>query len=396
MKAHFLNGAPAGAQGVATRTGYMNSELFVHSYLPFFAEQTRCSTECKVLLILDNHSSHISLEAVEFCRSVGIVLLTLPPHTSHRMQPLDRTVYGPLKGYYNSALDAWQRTNPGRAVTIYDVANLSNSAFTQAMTKSNITSGFRATGIYPYNADIFTDQDFVMAEVTDEPLPSEIRDLSDTEVTSSDESAIPCAPPMPSQSTPNTSVCRVTPKEILPLPKAAKRKRSNRPVVRAGILTDTPEKDRLKAAKLQSKTKRKRKTKLVPESETESEEDLPVQLTDSESAESETESELGRDRNCDDLAIGKYVLVRYLTQQRSVKHFVGIVNTIEEDAITLNFMKRTSKISFHFAFPDEPDVDTVSASDVILVLGPPVNVSGTSRTRDSIRFGVSMDSYAVY
>lgn len=170
MKSHFLNGAPAGATGVANKTGYMNGDLFAQSYLPFIAKQTRCSKENKVLLILDNHSSHISLESIEFCRSVGIVVLTLPPHTSHRMQPLDRTVYGPLKAYYNASLDSWQRNHPGREVTIYDVASLSSNPFTLAMSKSNITSGFKSTGISPFNPDVFTEQDFVMAEVTDQPL----------------------------------------------------------------------------------------------------------------------------------------------------------------------------------------------------------------------------------
>ena len=28
-------------------------------------------------------------------------MICLPPHTTHRMQPLDRTIYGPLKLHYN-------------------------------------------------------------------------------------------------------------------------------------------------------------------------------------------------------------------------------------------------------------------------------------------------------
>jgi len=39
-----------------------------------------------------------SLEAIDLARSqLGLVLICLPPHTTHRMQPLDRTIYGPLK-----------------------------------------------------------------------------------------------------------------------------------------------------------------------------------------------------------------------------------------------------------------------------------------------------------
>ena len=105
MKDCFLNGAPPGSYGVANASGYMNTDLFVEHYLPFFVKSVRCSKEKPVLLILDNYSSHCSLQAVELCQKEGVVLLTLPPHCSHRLQPLDRSIYGSLKTYFNTALD---------------------------------------------------------------------------------------------------------------------------------------------------------------------------------------------------------------------------------------------------------------------------------------------------
>ncbi len=47
----------------------------------------------------------ISLKAVTTAKENGVVMLTLPPHTSHRSQPLDKTVYGPLKTYTFRAMD---------------------------------------------------------------------------------------------------------------------------------------------------------------------------------------------------------------------------------------------------------------------------------------------------
>jgi hypothetical protein len=38
---------------------------------------------------LDNRISHISYPVVDYCRSKGIIIFTLPPHTSHVLQPLD-------------------------------------------------------------------------------------------------------------------------------------------------------------------------------------------------------------------------------------------------------------------------------------------------------------------
>ena len=77
-------------------TGWMTEELFL-SYLHHFKDYTQCSTENKCLLILDNHSSHISVQSCKFAKENGIVLLTIPPHTSGKLQPLDKCVYGPFK-----------------------------------------------------------------------------------------------------------------------------------------------------------------------------------------------------------------------------------------------------------------------------------------------------------
>ena len=156
FKEYFMNGSPAGSIGHSTKSGWMNEEAFT-IFLEHFIRHTNCSIDHPVLLILDNHKSHISLKAVTTAKENGVVMLTLPPHTSHRLQPLDKTVYGPLKTYFNRATDGWMRTHPGRTVSIYEVAELVKQAFMPAMTPTNITSGFRATGIFPFNRNIFPD-----------------------------------------------------------------------------------------------------------------------------------------------------------------------------------------------------------------------------------------------
>jgi len=55
-----------------------------------------------VILILDGHGSHKTLAAIEYARDHGIVMISLPPHTTHELQPLDLTLFGPLKAHYNA------------------------------------------------------------------------------------------------------------------------------------------------------------------------------------------------------------------------------------------------------------------------------------------------------
>lgn len=67
FKDSMLMNAPAGAQGFANTSGWMNKDKFVDC-LRHSVQQTRCSPEEKVLVILDNHESHVSLQAVDYCQ----------------------------------------------------------------------------------------------------------------------------------------------------------------------------------------------------------------------------------------------------------------------------------------------------------------------------------------
>lgn len=66
----------------------------------------KCSTERPCLLLLDNHKSHLSVSGLNYAEENGIVMLSFPLHCSHRLQPLDHTVYGHLKRHVNTVCDA--------------------------------------------------------------------------------------------------------------------------------------------------------------------------------------------------------------------------------------------------------------------------------------------------
>ena len=50
-----------------------------------------------LLLILDGHGSHYQPELITYAKKNGVVLFCLPPHTTHESQPLDTSVFKPLK-----------------------------------------------------------------------------------------------------------------------------------------------------------------------------------------------------------------------------------------------------------------------------------------------------------
>ena len=60
-------------------------------------------------------------------------------------------------------------TNPGIPCTIYDIAGIAKEAYNIAFSKKNMESTFKATEIFPLNRDIYTDEDFLPAEVINRP-----------------------------------------------------------------------------------------------------------------------------------------------------------------------------------------------------------------------------------
>ena len=184
VQPHWKLTAPPGS-GISdhpSASGWMTCENFM-MYMEHFVQYAKPSAEHPVLLIIDNHKSHISIEVINFAKDHHIALLSFPPHCSHEMQPLDKSVYGPFKTFVNQACDRWMREkeNAGKSMSIHNIPSVVSYAFPKAMTPTNITAGFRATGIYPYDRNIFPPEKFLPASTTDRPLPAPAQPRSDGE-----------------------------------------------------------------------------------------------------------------------------------------------------------------------------------------------------------------------
>ncbi|XP_043234053.1 uncharacterized protein LOC122387709 [Amphibalanus amphitrite] len=160
----FVDGGPAGSDGYATPKGWMTSEVFLLAF-QHFVKHAKPSKERPVLLLMDNHESHMSLALIMEAREAGVVILTFPPHCSHRLQPLDVSVYGPVKRFYQTSMTEYMLSHPGRRPSIYDLPAIFRRPFELGMTPSNILSGFRATGIFPLDSNIFPEESFAAESV---------------------------------------------------------------------------------------------------------------------------------------------------------------------------------------------------------------------------------------
>ena len=120
----------------------------------------------KILLILDAHSTHTkNLEALVLARDQGIVMLSLPSHTTQRVLPLDRLSFKALNSKYNIACDKWMQSHSCRIISQFQVFQLFGDAYAKVVGIEIAINGFRETGIWPVDNSMFREEDFAPSKL---------------------------------------------------------------------------------------------------------------------------------------------------------------------------------------------------------------------------------------
>jgi len=102
------------------------------------------------LLLCDGHDSHVSAELVGYCIKHRIILILLPPHSSHLLQPLDVAVFSSLKKALSSRQSRLFRSGLRRINKIEWLEHFI-SAREEAIIPNNIFAGWRGAGLFPEN-----------------------------------------------------------------------------------------------------------------------------------------------------------------------------------------------------------------------------------------------------
>lgn len=120
-------------------------------FYPFLCEQ---EIQFPVVLFVDGHSSHLSLETAEFCLEKKIVLIALYPNSTHLIQPMDVAVFGPLKKNWRHAVHRWKFENhDSKSLTKEHFAKLLHHVVVEKVKPEYLQSGFRTSGLFPFNPD---------------------------------------------------------------------------------------------------------------------------------------------------------------------------------------------------------------------------------------------------
>lgn len=403
LKDSFMKGTPVGSLGLCNKSGWITAELFL-DVLKHIKKHFSPKPESGkyILLLMDNHDTHVTVSSVEFCRENGIVLLSFPPHTSHKIQPLDVGVFGAFKAALKRTLNNWMINNVGRTVSLYDIGEISSGPFLDAFTPKNILAGFRKPGIYPFNPNAFKDSDFVNEEPAENYFPnnnptteissqaltatindiSEILDTSNTSITSSlklEKNQI------------------ISPAIIRPVPtmKTIPKSTKGREKRKSTIYTDSPEYKKIlerNQKKREKEAKKKgvkrdvfNKKRKLPESSDESDADSLFSLRSETSLDNNSILELTDDQK---IEIGNFVLVQFPTKTTIVYYIGKVLEEVGLNEFKVKFLRRKFNKN-RFFYPEVDDIPEVNRHDIIAILPNPILIN------KYLEFDVILDSYNI-
>ncbi|KAJ8043342.1 Tigger transposable element-derived protein 2 [Holothuria leucospilota] len=184
----LATGAPSGTVVELSENGWIDKAIFLR-WLQFLIP---CRRQARNLCdVLDGHASHLTIEVLKYANENKIMLLCLPPHSTHWMQPLDKTVFKSIKCSYDKACAKFMRDNPGKPITRYDISRLFIIAYHSGATMGNLVNGFKYTGIFSLDAKAIPDHAYAPAETTEQAKTIHLQEGAPPKSSENDDSVAP-------------------------------------------------------------------------------------------------------------------------------------------------------------------------------------------------------------
>lgn len=153
---------PPGSSVEMTEKGSMTTETFI-SWLNHFAKY---KSDGDVLLVFDGAASHLSPVIVEEAEKHNVILFCLPSNTTHELQPMDKSVFRSFETYWDEEVLKFWRQFPDRVLSKDRFGKIFTPVWLKSMSMNNIVSGFKATGIYPFDKNIIPDSAYAPSDIT--------------------------------------------------------------------------------------------------------------------------------------------------------------------------------------------------------------------------------------
>ena len=126
------------------------------------------------LLLLDGHGSHVfNLPFLKLMKENNIHLVCFPPHTTHWLQPADKSFFKSLKHSWTESGRNFMRQAAGKKPDRKEFFELFVPAWVKSATVETAQSGFRETGMFPVNDSAVPQHAFEPSLTTERPLQNQ-------------------------------------------------------------------------------------------------------------------------------------------------------------------------------------------------------------------------------
>jgi len=137
MKQSLMDHGPPGSTGTCTKSGWINEETFEFWFDHFLNCVRPKNSAQPILLVFDGHSSHTrNLNVVLKARENNVMLLCMPSHCTHRLQPLDVAFFKSLNSHYDDECRKWLREHPGQRINEDRIPGLFSIAYGKSAIQS--------------------------------------------------------------------------------------------------------------------------------------------------------------------------------------------------------------------------------------------------------------------
>jgi len=172
MKSQWLDGLPSDFS-ISMRVsdnGWINKDLFIAWAELFLTHLPKDGMPH--LLFLDGHGSHVfNLEFINLMKQNNVHVFCFPAHTTHWVQPADRSLFRSLKHHWQEEGLKVARHRAGTKMSREEFLQVFATAWRKAATVENAMSGFCATGLFPFNPQKIPDDAFLPSNTTErEPV----------------------------------------------------------------------------------------------------------------------------------------------------------------------------------------------------------------------------------
>ena len=134
-----------------SKNGWIANRITFRWLTKVFLPETKPPSNEARLLILDGHASHHSIEFLLKCKQNNVWLVFLPPHSTHVLQPLDLSCFSAVKSKYREQIADLASLNDAAPIKKHRFIKYYHKAREEGLTARTIKSGWRTSGIYPWN-----------------------------------------------------------------------------------------------------------------------------------------------------------------------------------------------------------------------------------------------------